>query len=163
VFTPSGANAMTTDLYREILGAKLPAPHLAPTGDVVSKYSPSEIRETISKLVAEDQLDLANALGEAGLALYPESEDILAIAGLLGMLREDWGYSVGIFNELLMVQGDHAPVTTHLMFIRSLRCLLEPAAALSAVMIAHEHYPNHPELEEEFRQISAQLGFSTAE
>lgn len=154
---------MNTNLYREILSAKVPPPQLGASGEVVSKYSPTEIRETISKLVAEDRLDLASALGEAGLAIYPDSEDVLAMAGLLGMLREDWGYSVGIFNELLTLQGDSAPVTTHLMFIRSLRCLLEPAAALSAVMIAHEHYPNHPELEEEFKQISGQLGLVSAD
>jgi hypothetical protein len=49
------------------------------------------------------------------------------------------------------------------MFIRALRCALEPAAALSAVMLAHEQYPNHPELEAEFKALSEMLGFATAE
>jgi len=154
---------VNTSLYNEILRAKVGPLPLSETGEVASHYSPIEIRETISKLVAEDRLELAYALGEAGLALYPQSEDILAIAGLLGMLRQDWTYSIGIFNELLVLQGDSAPITTHIMFIRSLRCALEPAAALSAVMIAHEHYPNHPELEAEFKQITVQLGLATAE
>lgn len=152
---------MSHNLYKEILGARIAPPQFTSTGEVVSKYSPTEIRETIAQLVSEDRLDLAYALAEAGLAIYPESEDVLAIAGLLGMLREDWGYAVGIFNELLVLQGEAAPVTSHLMFIRSLRCALEPAAALSAVMIAHEHHPNHPELEREFQQISEQLGLVT--
>jgi hypothetical protein len=121
-----------------------------------------EIRETISKLVAEDRMDLAVALGEAGLALYPHSEDVLAVTGLMAMLREDWESAVSLLNELLVAQGENAPVTTHLMFIRSLRCALEPAAALSAVMLAHEHYPNHPELEAEFQAISVQLGIKSA-
>jgi hypothetical protein len=154
---------VNTSLYNEILRTKVGLLPIGEANEVASRYSPTEIRETISKLVAEDKLDLAFALGEAGLALYPKSEDILAIAGLLGMLRQDWGYAIGTFNELLVLQGDAAPVTTHVMFIRSLRCALEPAAALSAVMIAHEHYPNHSELEAEFKEISVQLGLATTE
>jgi hypothetical protein len=78
------------------------------------------------------------------------------------MLREDWEEAGSLLNDLLVLQGETAPVTTHLMFIRSLRCALEPAAALSAVMLAHEQYPNHPELEREFEAISAQLGITSA-
>ena len=58
----------------------------------VSSYSPQEIREAISGLVAEHKTILAEALVEAGLAL-PESEDILAIASLMAMQRQDWGQS----------------------------------------------------------------------
>lgn len=152
-----------TELYREIIESRVPSMTIESTGEVASKYSPDQIRQTISNLVAEDNLEMAHALGEAGLALYPKSEDMLAICSLLAMLREDWVYGVTLLNELLELQGDRAPVTTHLMFIRSLRCALEPAAALSAVMIAHEQYPNHPELEAEFQAISAQLGFKPAE
>ena len=154
---------MNTSLYREIIDYKVPALSMNVDGGVVSKYSPQEIRETISKLVTEERVDLAAALAEAGLALYPDSEDVLAIAGLLAMLREDWQYAVSILNELLMVQGEMAPINSHLMFIRSLRCAIEPAAALSAVMIAHEHFPNHPELTAEFEAISKQMGFAAAE
>ena len=152
-----------TELYREIVGSRVPPMSVESTGEVASKYSPDEIRRTISNLVAEDRLDLAHALGEAGLAIYSKSEDMLAMCSLLAMLREDWVYAVTLLNELLELQGSRAPVTTHLMFIRSLRCALEPAAALSAVMIAHEHYPNHPDLEVEFQAISAQLGIKPAE
>ena len=44
----------------------------------VSTYSPQEIREAISGLVAEHKTILAEALVEAGLALYPESEHNLS-------------------------------------------------------------------------------------
>jgi tetrahydromethanopterin S-methyltransferase subunit B len=154
---------MNTNLYREIIESKNLHISAESSGNVVSKYSPSEIRETISKLVAEDNLDMAFALSQAGLALYPDSEDVLAIAGLLAMLKEDWVESAAILNHLIEVQGDRTPVTTHVMFIRALRCALEPAAALSAVMLAHEQYPNHPELESEFKALSEMLGFATAE
>lgn len=153
---------MNTNLYQEIIAAHLPVVTFEDPGQCISNYSPEEIRETISKLVAEQRLDLANALGQAGLALFPQSEEILAITGLLAMLREDWEEAVSLLNDLLVSQGELAPVTTHLMFIRALRCALEPAAALSAVMLAHEHYPNHPELEREFKAVSAQLGITAA-
>lgn len=155
---------MQSSLYNEIIHCRLmPVSVEADALSApVSNYSPMEIRETISKLVAEDRMDLAMALGEAGLALYPHSEDVLAVTGLMAMLREDWETAVSLLNELLVAQGENAPVTTHLMFIRSLRCALEPAAALSAVMLAHEHYPNHPELEAEFQAISVQLGIKSA-
>lgn len=156
---------MYTSLYRDMIetNAMLHGSAQNLEGEVVSRYSPIEIRETISKLVAEDRLDLASALAEAGLALYPRSEDVLAIGGLLAMLKEDWRYSVALLNELLDVQGDAAPISSHLMFVRALRCAKEPAAALSAVLIAHEKYPNHPELKAEFESVAALLGITSTE
>jgi hypothetical protein len=152
---------MNTALYKEIIASRNLTLGSASKGEIVSKYSPQEIRETISALVSEDRQDLAHALAEAGVALYPDSEDVLAMAGLMAMLREDWVESAATLNHLLEIQGDRAPLNTHLMFIRALRCALEPAAALSAVMLAHEHYPNHPELEREFHALSEVLGLTT--
>ena len=34
----------------------------------IKRFSPSEIRETIQTLVATEQMELANALGDAGLS-----------------------------------------------------------------------------------------------
>jgi hypothetical protein len=154
---------MNTELYKEIIASRNLQLSGAAHGEVVSKYSPIEIRETISALVAEDRTDLAHALAEAGLSLFPDSEDVLAMAGLMAMLREDWVEAAAILNHLLEIQGDRAPLNTHLMFVRALRCALEPAAALSAVMLAHEQYPNHPELEREFHALSEVLGLATSE
>jgi hypothetical protein len=154
---------MNTNLYREILASKNLNFSSESDGRIVSKYSPTEIRQTISALVSENKLDLAYALSQSGLALYPDSEDVLAIAGLLAMLKEDWVESAAILNHLIETQGDRVPVTTHIMFVRALRCALEPAAALSAVMLAHEQYPNHPELEKEFVALTEMLGLATAE
>lgn len=50
-----------------------------PNTDLVKRFSPAEIRETIQSLVRSEQIDLASALGDAGLAIYPHSDDILAI------------------------------------------------------------------------------------
>ena len=154
---------MNNNLYREILASKNLSFTTESDGRIVSKYSPTEIRQTISALVSENRMDLAYALSQSGLALYPDSEDVLAISGLLAMLKEDWVESAAILNHLLELQGERAPVTTHIMFVRALRCALEPAAALSAVMLAHEQYPNHPELEKEFLALTEMLGLATAD
>jgi len=154
---------MNSNLYREILASKNLSFTTESDGRIVSKYSPTEIRQTISALVSENRMDLAYALSQSGLALYPDSEDVLAISGLLAMLKEDWVESAAILNHLIEIQGERAPVTTHIMFVRALRCALEPAAALSAVMLAHEQYPNHPELEKEFVALTEMLGLATAE
>lgn len=151
---------MNISMYEEILAHTVSPFSMDNASDVVSRYTPAEIRTTISRLVGEENIAMASALAEAGIALYPKSEDILAMVGLLAMLRGDWEYAVSALNELLEVQADSAPLTTHLMFIRALRCALEPAAALSAVMIAHDKYPNHPDLNKEFDAISKQLGIA---
>jgi adenylosuccinate lyase len=52
-----------------------------------SRFTPVDFRLGIQWLVTQNNIDLAQALAEAGLALYPRSEDILAIGGLLAILR----------------------------------------------------------------------------
>ena len=54
----------------------------------ISRFAPEEFRTAIQALMGEGRDALAYALGDAGLALYPESEDILAITSLLAVVRE---------------------------------------------------------------------------
>jgi uncharacterized protein HemY len=152
---------MHTELYQDLTQEQ--QAQAAFSSQSVSRFSPIEIRQTISQLVAEDRLDLAHALCEAGLAIHPDSEDVLAIAGLLAMLREDFSDAAGILNHLMVVQGESAPITSHVMFIRALRCAGEPVAALRALMLAHEQHPNHPDLQAEFEQLSQKLGIKAAD
>jgi hypothetical protein len=128
----------------------------------VSNYSPQEIREAISGLVAEHKTILAEALVEAGLALYPESEDILAIASLMAMQRQDWTVASSLLRTLIDQQGVNATPYSFIMLIRALRCDLEHAEALSVCIDAHERYPNHPDVDAEFKVLSSILGFKTA-
>ncbi|MEY4284590.1 MAG: hypothetical protein RL111_1265 [Pseudomonadota bacterium] len=107
----------------------------------VKRYSPAEIRETIQSLVSTDQIDLAYALGDAGLAIYPESEDILAIAGLLALMRQDWPVAVELLTQLREQQGAQTPLFTFVMLVRALRCNFDHAKALA---VAHEGLAIHP-------------------
>jgi hypothetical protein len=124
----------------------------------VSRFSPEEIRVTIQALMGEDRDALAYALGDAGLALYPESEDILAITSLLAVVREDWPQAVDLLKQLMEMQGEKATVFTHSMLIRSLRCNLDLADAFDAAGVALAIFPGHPELLKEYDALSEALG-----
>ena len=112
----------------------------------VKRFSPAEIRESIQTLVATEQLELASALGDAGLSLYPHSEDMLAISSLLAMTNQDWQLAVELLEELTHVQGDKTPPFTYVMFVRALRCNLDPVRALEVAKQGLALYPQQVEL-----------------
>ena len=113
---------------------------------VIRSYTPAQIRETIQELVANEQMELANALGDAGLSLYPHSEDILAIAGLLAIMNQDWPLAVELMDELMEIQGDNTPAFTFVMMVRALRCNFDPHRALEVVKQGLALYPGQVEL-----------------
>jgi hypothetical protein len=112
----------------------------------VARFSPAEMREAIQELVSQDRLDMANALVDAGLAVHPESEDVLAIAALVSMVRQDWVQAIELLTKLMLVQDGNVQPFTHLMLVRALRSNLEPASALAAAVTGLIQYPGHPEL-----------------
>ena len=112
----------------------------------------------IQTLMGENRDALAYALGDAGLALYPESEDILAITSLLAVVREDWPQAADLLRQLMDMQGAGATVFTHSMLIRSLRCNLDLAEAFEACGVALAIYPEHPELLKEYEALAEALG-----
>ena len=112
----------------------------------VARFSPAEMREAIQQLVGEDRLDMANALVEAGLALHPESDDVLAIGSLVAMVQQDWVQAIELLTKLMLVQDGTVQPFTHLMLVRALRSNLEPAAALQAAVTGLIQYPGHAEL-----------------
>ena len=112
----------------------------------VSRFKPAEIREAIQTLVTEGKDGLAIALGDAGLSLYPDSEDILAITGLLALMRQEWALSVELMEQLRAVQGDKTPPFTYVMLVRALRCNLEPVRAAHVCSQALKQYPEQIEL-----------------
>jgi tetratricopeptide (TPR) repeat protein len=96
----------------------------------------------IQYLVAQDQPDLAQALAEAGLALYPLSEDILAISGLLAITREDWPLAVEILQDLVSIQNNRVQPMTYQMLARALACNLDVAEAHQVLETALQQWPN---------------------
>lgn len=117
--------------------------------DLLKRFSPVDIRETIQSLVATDQMNLANALGDAGLAIYPRSEDILAITSLLAMANQDWPLAVELMDELMEIQGNNVQPFTYVMMVRALRCNVDPARAIMVARKGLEKYPSQIELQAE--------------
>ena len=113
---------------------------------LIKRFAPAEIREAIQSLVATEQLELANALGDAGLSLYPHDEEILAITSLLAIVNQDWSLAIELMQELVEIQSGNVPAFTYVMYVRALRCNLEPAGAFELVNEGLAKYPGHLEL-----------------
>jgi uncharacterized protein HemY len=116
---------------------------------LAERSTPAEIRLDIQKLIQQEQLELAQALGDAGLSLHPKSEDMLAICALLAMSRGDWSESMTLLNELQAVQGDEAPASTYWLLARCLRCIGDHEGAGTMLENGLLRYPNSPELQAE--------------
>ena len=115
----------------------------------ISRFTPSDFRLGIQWLVSEDQNDMAQALAEAGLALFPLSEDILAISGLLAITRSDWPLAIELLQDLVTLQKDNVQPMTCQMLARALACNLDIAEAHQVLDQAMKLWPNNPELEQE--------------
>ncbi len=115
----------------------------------ISSYTPEDFRHGVQWLVAQNQQELAQALAEAGLSLYPNSEDILAISSLLAMTREDWPLAVELLEDLIEVQKDQTQPMTYQMLARSLACNLDLAQAHAVLDHALSIWPEDQVLQEE--------------
>jgi len=115
----------------------------------ISRFTPADFRLGIQWLVSEDQNDMAQALAEAGLALFPLSEDILAISGLLAITRQDWPLAIELLQDLVTLQKDNVQPMTCQMLARALACNLDIAEAHQVLDQAMKLWPNSLELEQE--------------
>lgn len=115
----------------------------------ISRFTPADFRLGIQWLVTEEQNDMAQALAEAGLALFPLSEDILAISGLLAMTREDWPLAIELLQDLVTLQKNKVQPMTCQMLARALACNLDIAEAHQVLEQALKLWPNDPTLEQE--------------
>ncbi len=115
----------------------------------ISSFTPEDFRLGVQWLVAQKEHDLAQALAEAGLSLYPNSEDILAISSLLAMTREDCQLSIELLQDLIDVQKDQTQPMTYQMLARSLACNLDLAQAHAVLDHALSIWPDDKVLQEE--------------
>ena len=108
--------------------------------------------------MAEHKTILAEALVEAGLA-YIQMRTF-SIASLMAMQRQDWNQASSLLRSLIEQQGKNATPYSYIMLIRALRCNLEFAEALSICIDATEVYPQHPDIDAEFKVLTSILGLS---
>jgi len=119
----------------------------------VSKFTAAEIRQTMADLVGNDRVDLADALSAAGLSLYPDSEDILAMSALLAEIKRDWTTAEQLLTQLMTQQGQNTTPFTWRHLIRVLRCQCEPGKALLMAKQAMTAYPEDDILRDEFLSL----------
>jgi hypothetical protein len=127
----------------------------------VSKFSAAEIRQTIASLVSGGHMDLADALSAAGLSLYPDSEDILAISALLSEIKLDWKSAEELLSHLMTVQADAVKPLTWLHLIRVIRCQSEFSRALLKAKQAVATCPNEQALQDEFLSLQKLVSAET--
>jgi hypothetical protein len=155
ILTLSFRRLHMTSLYQAMLSQAVMGQ--LPSMRVVSQFSAAEIRQTMAELVANDRVELANALAAAGQSLYPESEDILAMTALLSEIQQDWTSAEEHLRKLVQVQGEAATPFTWRHLIRVLRCQCEPSKAMHAAQQALAHYPDDALLQEELLRLKALL------
>jgi lipopolysaccharide biosynthesis regulator YciM len=91
--------------------------------DDVGFPSPDQIRLSIQQLVSDNDIDKATTLADESLSVYPQNEGVLAISGLVAVVRNDWPRAVELLERLIAVQGDRASEFTRMMYERALNCL----------------------------------------
>lgn len=132
-----------------------------PLKSEASRFSPSDIRQSIADLVMNDQLNMADALSAAGLSIYPESEDILAISALLAELRQEWQLAGELLAQLIELQAERTPAMTWVHYIRVLRCQCNPAQALVSAEAALSLHPDNAQIQTEAHELRTQFGAAT--
>lgn len=127
------------------------------SGEQIAAFTTAEIREAIAHWVAQDRLDIADALAAAGMSLHPGSQDLLAVGALLAEIRQDWTVAQDCLEQLMEAQGADAPAETWFHLVRVMRCR---AAYFSAWRKAQEGlalHPAHEGLQHEFEELSLLL------
>ncbi len=131
-------------------------------GHCASRFSPSEIRHAIAELVTNNHSDMARALCEAGLSLYPDSEDIVSISALLAELDQDWQTAQQHLEKLLMLQGSLTQALVWRHLIRVVRCQLDPLKAWKLAQQSVILHPQDSDLQIELSALSEEAAHQTS-
>lgn len=115
----------------------------------VSRFTPADFRTGIQWLLTQDKVELAQALADAGLSLHPESEDVLAIAGLLAAAQQDWPLTIELLQDLRKVQKDQVQPMTYQMLARALFCHMDLPQARLVLQEGLSAWPANPLLLQE--------------
>lgn len=117
--------------------------------------SPVKIREWVAELFEQNHLSLAIALAEAGLALYPDSEDVLVIAALVAEVQQDWTHSRELLEQLIRVQSGNTPPEVWYHLARVLRCEGLHQRSWSVARKALLQHPSSKDLQQLVEELQA--------
>lgn len=110
--------------------------------------TPAKVREWVSELFQNQHISLAIALAEAGLALYPDSEDVLVIAALVSEVQQDWPRSRELLEHLIQVQNGNTPADVWYHLARVLRCQGQLERSRAVVLQALRKHPSSTDLQQ---------------
>ncbi len=130
--------------------------------NAVSRFTPADFRTGIQWLLAQDKIELAQALADAGLSLHPESEDVLAIAGLLAAAQQDWPLTIELLQDLRKVQQNQVQPMTYQMLARALFCNMDLPQARLVLDQGLRAWPADPSLMQELLGMSDSTHHLTA-
>jgi len=129
----------------------------------VGKMSPAQVRQTVAALVAEEKTEIAIALCEASLAVYPSEQDILAVYALVCEIKQDWGMAENCLVQLIQAQGADSTAQSWLHLVRVLHCQYKWEDAWIAVSFALSKFPDDEMLKQEMQGIQKAIDDLSAE
>jgi len=130
-----------------------PTAHSALLASTTPVLSPARMRQTIADLVAQNNLNEADALSQDALQEFPQSEDILIIRALVSQVRQDWPAASTALEKLITLQGRTAQAGTWDQWVRVLRCSGDNVRAMAVATQGLAAHPHHPGLQEEFNAL----------
>ena len=127
------------------------------SAEQASAYSAAQIREAIAYWVGRDRLDIADALVAAGMGLYPESEDILAIGALVAEINQDWAQAQECLERLMELQGSAVTGESFFHLVRVMRCRSAFYSAFRTAQRGLDKHPQHQGLAQELAELTELL------
>lgn len=123
----------------------------------IYRFSAAEVRQAICAWVGEARMDMADALVAAGLAMYPNSQDILAMGALVAEVNQDWALAQDCLERLVAVQGDEVSVEGLHHLVRVLRCRGAYFRAFICAEKAILRFPQHAGLIQAHAELAQML------
>jgi len=127
----------------------------------ISRFTPEDFRLAITDQIRNDNMPMAEALGEAGLSLFPNSQDVLAIVALLSEIKQDWTGAEQLLAKLIKMKNVLSPPATWQHWIRVLRCNGKPFEALQVSEKSLRLHPGDENLVMESQSLMDWIGTST--
>jgi hypothetical protein len=127
----------------------------------ISRFTTEDFRLAITDQIRNDNMPMAEALGEAGLSLFPNSQDVLAIVALLSEIKQDWTGAEQLLAKLIKMQNELSPPATWQHWIRVLRCNGKPFEALQVSEKSLRLHPGDENLVMESQSLMDWIGTST--
>jgi len=121
--------------------------------DQTPNLTAPRIREAIAVLFQQGRIELATAVSEAAITLYPYSEDVLVMCALLAEVNQNWETAEQLLVRLIETQGNDAPAESWLHLVRVLRCQGKDEDANLICNFTSERFPEHKDLGKEAQEL----------